>query len=91
MIERPEERIATEHPDEATGRAEGRPTGGLSTADIAGGRTPMKSDDRPDGTGAQAEHCPMGCRTSVIGDPVAQHEDDDRTDQRNHGVCEHQR
>jgi hypothetical protein len=46
MIERPEQRVVTERPDEDTRTSETGPAGGLSTADIAGPGTSLKSDDR---------------------------------------------
>jgi len=46
MIERPEQRVVTEGPDEGTRTSEARPAGGLSTADIAGPGTRLKPADR---------------------------------------------
>jgi hypothetical protein len=46
MIERPEAQIDTEQVDEETTMSQSRREGGLSTADLAGGRN-LKPDDRP--------------------------------------------
>jgi hypothetical protein len=47
MTDRPDQHLGTEQPNEDTTEREPRPNGGLSTADIAGGATSLKPEDRP--------------------------------------------
>jgi hypothetical protein len=69
MIERPDQRVGTERPDEDTTMSEPRPDGGLSTADIAGRGTGPKPEDRP--TPATSDTGPATGATASVAEPRA--------------------
>ena len=67
MIERPDQRVGTERPDEDTTMSELRSDGGLSTADIAGRGTGLKPEDRP--TPATSDTGPATGATASAAEP----------------------
>jgi hypothetical protein len=72
MIERPDQAVATERPDDDTTMREPRPNGGLSTADLAGRGTGLKTEDRP--TPAAHETSPATGATASAAEPGAHSE-----------------